>query len=290
MTAHAERLHGSRPRRPLAVGLARRRARARISRPVRLRGPARGSAGRLLRDLRDRHGVADRSLAAITGAAALVLPAPALEVGAAGVAGAAVTVFAVLRVEEATARPGGLELPAAVVWRGLVYGVVDGLLLAVFPILVVYAALEPHKRRLFGKARRRPRGAARVRGDDRGLPPRVRRVPRRRRHEAGRRQRRVVATDPRDREPDRVADRARRDARDRGRAQLRDRHVPAPARDRHARAGAPSAPRRADRADRSDRSGAAVSTSDWTWTGAAGYADVRPAGRCRPTTTSGSPA
>jgi D-alanyl-D-alanine carboxypeptidase len=70
---------------------------------------------------------------------------------AAGAAWAAVAVFAVLRVEEATGRPGGLELPAAVVWRGLVYGVVDGLLLAVFPILVVYAALEPHRRRLLGK-------------------------------------------------------------------------------------------------------------------------------------------
>ena len=70
---------------------------------------------------------------------------------AVGTAGAAVTVFAVLRVEDATPRPDGLELAAAIVWRGLVYGTVDGLLLAVFPILVVYAALEPHRRRLLGK-------------------------------------------------------------------------------------------------------------------------------------------
>lgn len=49
-----------------------------------------------------------------------------------GAAGAAVTVFAVLRVEDATPRPDGFELAAAVVWRGLVYGAVDGLLLAVW--------------------------------------------------------------------------------------------------------------------------------------------------------------
>jgi hypothetical protein len=69
-----------------------------------------------------------------------------------GIAGAVVTTFAVLRVEESTAHPGGFEFAVAVVWRGLVYGAVDGLLLAVFPILVVYAALEPHRRKLLGKA------------------------------------------------------------------------------------------------------------------------------------------
>ena len=58
-----------------------------------------------------------------------------------GLAAAAVMVAVVLRTEDATARPDGLELLAAVVWRGVVYGVTDGLLLSVFPILVVFAAL-----------------------------------------------------------------------------------------------------------------------------------------------------
>jgi hypothetical protein len=46
----------------------------------------------------------------------------------------------VLRTEDATARPDGIELVAAVAWRGVVYGIMDGLLLSVFPILVVFAA------------------------------------------------------------------------------------------------------------------------------------------------------
>ena len=45
----------------------------------------------------------------------------------------------VLRTEDATARPGGLELIGAVIWRGIVYGVADGLLLSAFPILAVFA-------------------------------------------------------------------------------------------------------------------------------------------------------
>lgn len=69
----------------------------------------------------------------------------------AGAAGAAIAVFAVLRVEDSTVHPDGFEFAVAVVWRGLVYGAMDGLLLAVFPVLVVYAALEPHRRRLLGK-------------------------------------------------------------------------------------------------------------------------------------------
>ena len=46
----------------------------------------------------------------------------------------------VLRTEEATARPEGLQLVGAVAWRGILYGVTDGLLLSVFPILTVFAA------------------------------------------------------------------------------------------------------------------------------------------------------
>ena len=57
-----------------------------------------------------------------------------------GLAVAAVMVAIVLRTEDATARPDGIELIGAVAWRGIVYGVTDGLLLSVFPILVVFAA------------------------------------------------------------------------------------------------------------------------------------------------------
>ena len=57
-----------------------------------------------------------------------------------GLAAAAVLAAMVLRTEDATSRPDGLELVGAVAWRGVVYGVTDGLLLSVFPILVVFAA------------------------------------------------------------------------------------------------------------------------------------------------------
>lgn len=57
-----------------------------------------------------------------------------------GLAVAGVMVAIVLRTEDATARPDGLELVGAVAWRGILYGVADGLLLSVFPILVVFAA------------------------------------------------------------------------------------------------------------------------------------------------------
>jgi hypothetical protein len=46
----------------------------------------------------------------------------------------------VLRTEDASGRPDGLELVLAVLWRGVVYGATDGILLSVFPILAVFAA------------------------------------------------------------------------------------------------------------------------------------------------------
>ena len=57
-----------------------------------------------------------------------------------GLATAAVLAVMVVRTEDATARPDGIELVGAVFWRGIVYGLADGLLLSVFPILVVFAA------------------------------------------------------------------------------------------------------------------------------------------------------
>jgi len=53
---------------------------------------------------------------------------------------AAVLAFVVIRTDPATARPGGIELAWALVWRGVMYGAVDAVLLSVFPILAVFAA------------------------------------------------------------------------------------------------------------------------------------------------------
>jgi hypothetical protein len=53
---------------------------------------------------------------------------------------AGVLAVMVVRTEDATPRPDRLELVGAVLWRGVLYGVTDGLLLSVFPILVVFAA------------------------------------------------------------------------------------------------------------------------------------------------------
>lgn len=70
-----------------------------------------------------------------------------------GLAAAGVLTATVLRTEDTTSRPDGLELAVAVAWRGILYGITDGLLLSVFPILVVFAALAATRlnRRLAGK-------------------------------------------------------------------------------------------------------------------------------------------
>jgi hypothetical protein len=47
---------------------------------------------------------------------------------------------AVALKEGATTRPHGWAFAGALVWRGVVYGLADGLLLSTFPILVVFAA------------------------------------------------------------------------------------------------------------------------------------------------------
>jgi hypothetical protein len=57
-----------------------------------------------------------------------------------GALGAVVMSLVVFRTEDATDRPGGLELVAAILWRGVVYGATDGVLLSVFPILAVFGA------------------------------------------------------------------------------------------------------------------------------------------------------
>jgi peptidoglycan/LPS O-acetylase OafA/YrhL len=58
-----------------------------------------------------------------------------------GVIFAGVTAAIVL-TEKATTHPHGWRFVAAIVWRGIVYGAADGVLLSVFPILGVIAAFS----------------------------------------------------------------------------------------------------------------------------------------------------
>jgi hypothetical protein len=71
-----------------------------------------------------------------------------------GAVGAAITALIAVRTEDATDRPGGIELAAAILWRGVVYGATDGVLLSVFPILAVFAAFAGTslRKRIAGKA------------------------------------------------------------------------------------------------------------------------------------------
>ena len=55
-----------------------------------------------------------------------------------GVLGAAIAAAA----EDGSPHPGGIEFIGALLWRGIVYGAADGLLLSAFPILLVFAALN----------------------------------------------------------------------------------------------------------------------------------------------------
>jgi hypothetical protein len=59
-----------------------------------------------------------------------------------GVAFAAISAFIATRAEDGSTHPGGIEFVAALVWRGIVYGAADGLLLSAFPIPLIFAALR----------------------------------------------------------------------------------------------------------------------------------------------------
>jgi hypothetical protein len=60
---------------------------------------------------------------------------------------AAVSVFIAVNAESGTSHPGGIEFIGALLWRGLVYGAADGLLLSAFPILLVFAAFKDSRLR-----------------------------------------------------------------------------------------------------------------------------------------------
>jgi hypothetical protein len=64
-----------------------------------------------------------------------------------GVVFAGISAFIATRAEDGTAHPGGIEFIAALVWRGIVYGAADGLLLSAFPILLVFGALRDSRLR-----------------------------------------------------------------------------------------------------------------------------------------------
>lgn len=59
-----------------------------------------------------------------------------------GVVFAGVGALIATRAEDGSPHPGGTEFIGALVWRGIVYGAADGLLLSAFPILLVFAALD----------------------------------------------------------------------------------------------------------------------------------------------------
>jgi hypothetical protein len=60
-----------------------------------------------------------------------------------GIVFAAISVAIALGAEDSTDHPGGWEFVGAILWRGIAYGLADGLLLSAFPIMVVFAALAP---------------------------------------------------------------------------------------------------------------------------------------------------
>ena len=70
-----------------------------------------------------------------------------------GVVLAVFLVFNVFNTERATARPHGVYFVFELLWRGVGYGLIDTLLLTVFPCLVAYQLLHGHVGGLKGKLR-----------------------------------------------------------------------------------------------------------------------------------------
>ncbi len=66
---------------------------------------------------------------------------------------AAFLVFNVFNTEDATARPHGAYFVFELLWRGVGYGLIDTLLLTIFPCIVAYKFLHGHVDGLKGKLR-----------------------------------------------------------------------------------------------------------------------------------------
>jgi hypothetical protein len=64
-----------------------------------------------------------------------------------GVVFGGVIALLVTRAVDGTPHPSGLDFAAALLWRGVVYGAIDGLLLSVFPIIAVFTAFRDSKLR-----------------------------------------------------------------------------------------------------------------------------------------------
>ena len=150
-----------------------------------------------------------------------------------GAVGAAALAFNVVRMEDATDRPGGFELVAAILWRGVLYGATDGVLLSVFPILAVFAAFAGTRlrQRMDRQGRDRDDRHAGLDRDYRRLPPRILGLPLREGAKADRWRRYLERSDADYAEPVRGADRPCGPPCERGRAQQRNRDVPASARE-----------------------------------------------------------
>ena len=71
----------------------------------------------------------------------------------AGVVLAGFLVFNVFKTSDATARPHGAYFVFELLWRGVGYGIVDTLLLTIFPCFVAYKLLHGHAAGLTGKLR-----------------------------------------------------------------------------------------------------------------------------------------
>jgi hypothetical protein len=69
-----------------------------------------------------------------------------------GVVFALVGALLAVKAEDGSGHPSGIEFFGALIWRGVVYGAADGLLLSAFPILLAFAALKN------SRLRRRPGG------------------------------------------------------------------------------------------------------------------------------------
>ena len=64
-----------------------------------------------------------------------------------GVVFAGIGAVIAIGAEDGSGHPGGIEFIGALLWRGIVYGAADGLLLSAFPILLVFAALKTSRLR-----------------------------------------------------------------------------------------------------------------------------------------------